>query len=291
MKDYGRLITAMATPFDENLKVDYKKAIKLAKKLVDEGTTSLLVCGTTGEAPTLTSEEKSKLIKTIRDNVNVPIIAGVGTNSTRITIENSKIALDSGADGLLVVVPYYNKPNQDNLYNHFKTVAEKTNADIMLYNVPGRTGTNMLPETVARLAEIDNIFALKEASGNTAQLSEMVKRTPEDFLVYTGDDVLTLPSLAVGGYGVVSVAAHIVGKKMKEMIESYLRGDVKRAADINIELLDIFNGLFVTTNPIPLKAALKLTGFDVGGLRPPLYEASSSVVEKLEKIIKSLNLA
>ncbi|MBZ2174767.1 4-hydroxy-tetrahydrodipicolinate synthase [Schnuerera sp. xch1] len=285
---WGRLITAMVTPFDENLNVDYESAVLLAKYLIKEGNTALVVTGTTGESPTLNSDEKIKLYKEIKKNIDVPIIAGVGTNSTEATIENAKSAIEVGADGLLVVSPYYNKPDQKSLYVHFKKVAEAVDAPIMLYNVPGRTGCNILPETVAKLAQIDNIVALKEASGNINQMSEMVKRTPEDFLIYSGDDSMTLPGMAVGVYGIVSVAAHIVGKDMKEMIDAFVSGNTRRAMKIHLKLLDIFNKLFVVANPIPVKAALNMSGIKVGGLRLPLTEASedvkSIVRDELEKL-------
>lgn len=290
MTNWGRIITAMATPFDDNLEVDYKKAVELAKKLEKEGSSSLVVCGTTGEAPALTSDEKTELFKTIKQSVSIPIIAGVGTNSTRTTIENSEKALKCGVDGLLVVVPYYNKPNQDSMYEHFKAVAEAVDGNIMMYNVPGRTGTNMLPETMERLAGIKNIVAIKEASGNIVQMSEMVRRAPEGFRVYSGDDALTLPTIAVGGYGVVSVASHVVGPQMKEMIDRFLEGDTAKAAKIHGELLDIFAKLFTTTSPIPLKAALNMMGVDVGGLRLPLTPADPKVREEVQRSLKKLNL-
>lgn len=290
MKNWGRIITAMVTPFNDKLEVDYDQAIKFANKLVREGTTALVVCGTTGEAPTLISDEKLNLFKKIKQNVSVPVIAGVGTNSTAVTIENCKKALECGVDGLLIVVPYYNKPDQDSLYQHFKTIAEAVDGDIMLYNVPGRTGCNMLPETVEKLSKIENIVALKEASGNIVQFSEVIKRTPENFLVYTGDDVLTLPCLAVGGYGVVSVASQIVGVKMKEMIDSFLNGDLEKASKIHLQLLDAYNNLFIVSNPIPVKAALNMMGVKVGGLRLPLTTAKSNVEEILHKTLKDLKL-
>ena len=222
MINWGRLITAMVTPFDDKLNVDYDKVVSLAKKLTNEGNTALVLTGTTGEAPTLTSEEKANIYKIVKENVGVPIIAGVGTNSTKATIENAKAAKEIGVDGLLIVTPYYNKPDQDSLYCHFKAIAEETDLPIMLYNVPGRTGCNMLPETVEKLAEIENIVALKEAGGNIVQFAEIIKRVPDDFLIYSGDDSMTLPAMAVGAYGVVSVASHIVGPEMKEMIDAFV---------------------------------------------------------------------
>lgn len=288
MVSWGRLITAMVTPFDEDLNVDYGAAVTLAKYLVEEGNTALVVTGTTGEAPTLTSNEKIILYKEIKKNVDVPIIAGVGSNSTEVTIESAKDAIEAGADGLLVVAPYYNKPDQKSLYAHFRKVAESVDAPIILYNVPGRTGCNILPETVAKLAEIDNIVALKEASGDINQMSEMVKRTPEDFLVYSGDDSMTLPGMAVGVYGIISVAAHVVAKDMREMIDAFVSEDTERAKEIHLRLLDIFNKLFIVSNPIPVKAALNIIGMEVGGLRLPLTEASEDVKsiirDELEKL-------
>lgn len=288
MVSWGRLITAMVTPFDEDLNVDYGAAVTLAKYLVEEGNTALVVTGTTGEAPTLTSNEKIILYKEIKKNVDVPIIAGVGSNSTEVTIESAKDAIEAGADGLLVVAPYYNKPDQKSLYAHFRKVAESVDAPIILYNVPGRTGCNILPETVAKLAEIDNIVALKEASGDINQMSEMVKRTPEDFLVYSGDDSMTLPGMAVGVYGIISVAAHVVAKDMREMIDAFVSEDIERAKEIHLRLLDIFNKLFIVSNPIPVKAALNIIGMEVGGLRLPLTEASEDVKsiirDELEKL-------
>lgn len=290
MMDWGRLITAMVTPFDKNLQVDYEKAVELAKKLVLEGSSAIVVCGTTGEAPTLSSEEKEKLFTIIKKNVNVPIIAGVGSNCTATTIENGKRALACGVDGLLVVVPYYNKPNQDSLYLHFKAVAEALEGDIILYNVPGRTGCNMLPATLGKLAKIKNIVALKEASGNIVQLSEMIEVVPADFRIYTGDDVLTLPSIAVGAYGVVSVASQVVGIQMKEMIDCYLIGEVEKAKEIHLELLDIFNKLFITTNPIPIKAALNMMNIHVGDLRLPLSPASPELMAEIQRSLRKIKL-
>lgn len=290
MKNWGRLITAMVTPFDDNMQVDYEMAAKLSKKLVEEGTTALVVCGTTGEAPTLTAEEKENLFRTVKKSVDVPVIAGVGTNSTAATIENCKRALECGVDALLVVVPYYNKPDQESMYQHYKAVAEAVDGDIIIYNVPGRTGCNMLPSTLAKLAEIKNIVAVKEASGNVQQFSEMVMVTPEDFMVYTGDDALTLPTLAVGGYGVISVASQVVGLKMKEMIDSYLEGKVSSAAKLHIELTDIFEKLFCTTNPIPVKAALNMMGVNVGDLRLPLVKANPSLQAEIQRSLRKLKL-
>jgi 4-hydroxy-tetrahydrodipicolinate synthase len=290
MKEWGRLITAMVTPFDDKLEVNYDAAIDLAKKLVSEGSTALVICGTTAEAPTLTDEEKYKLIKLAKDSVDVPIIAGVGTNCTATTIENGKKAIEAGADGVLVVVPYYNKPDQKSLYEHFKAVAEALDTKIMLYNVPGRTGINMVPETVEKLSEIENIVALKEACGSVNQTSEVIKRVKGKISVYTGDDALTLPSISVGAFGVVSVAAHVVCKEMSEMIDAYVSGNNGVAFEIHNKLLDTFNGLFILPNPVPVKTALNLTGFNVGEVRLPLTKASEDKIDQIKEILQGVGI-
>lgn len=282
MVNWGRLISAMITPFDEDLNVNYDEAILLAKRLVEEGNTALVITGTTGEAPTLGSDEKVKLYELIKKNVDVPIIAGVGTNSTEDTIINAKRAIEAGVDGLLIVTPYYNKPTQESLYVHFKKIVEAVDIPIMLYNVPGRTGCNLLPETVERLAHIENIVALKEASGDINQMSEIIRRKPEGFLVYSGDDSMTLPSMAIGAYGVVSVCSHIVSKEIKEMIDAFVLGDTKKAMEIHLKLFKIFETLFIVSNPIPVKAALNMIGIEAGGLRLPLTEANLEI----QKIIR-----
>lgn len=282
MKTWGRLITAMITPFNDRLEVDYDKAVSLAQYLIEEGTTALVVAGTTGEAPTLLKEEKVELFRVLRDKINIPIIAGIGTNSTRSTINLAIEAEKCKVDGIMAVVPYYNKPNQDCLYKHFKAVAENASLPLMLYNVPGRTAINMTAETVIKLSKIKNIVALKEASGKLDQAGKIVRETPEEFIVYSGEDSLTLPMLSIGCYGIISVVSHIVGTDMSKMIEAYISGDVNKALRIHLKLLDIFKNLFITTNPIPVKAALKIKGFDAGGLRLPLSEAD----EEVKKILK-----
>jgi len=279
MVNWGRLITAMVTPFDEELNVDYEAAVSLAIRLVAEGNTALVITGTTGESPTLHADEKINLYKMLKSYIDVPIIAGVGTNSTYTTIANAKAAVEAGVDGLLVVTPYYNKPDQDSLYEHFKAVAESVDVPIMLYNVPGRTGCNILPETAEKLSKIENIVALKEASGNIIQISEIIRRVPKDFLIYSGDDSMLLPAMAVGAYGVVSVCAHVVGKEMKEMIDAFVAEDTKKAKEIHLRLLKIFQTLFVIANPIPVKAALNMTGTNVGGLRLPLTPARENILK------------
>jgi len=289
MLNWGRLLTAMVTPFDEQYELDYEQAVALAQQLISEGTTALLAAGTTGEAPTLSSEEKFRLFKTLSNEVNVPLIANIGTNSTHDSIELAREAEKIGVDGLMAVVPYYNKPNQECLYRHFKAIAEEVSLPVLLYNVPGRTGINMEADTVIELSKIKNIVALKEASGDLAQAGKIIDET-EDFLVYSGDDALTLPMMAVGGYGIVSVASQVAGKKMSEMIEAYLEGNTEKAASIHLKLLPLFNNLFITTNPIPVKAAVNMRGINAGKLRLPLHEASEEVKNILQADLKKLEI-
>lgn len=290
MNNWGRIITAMVTPMHPNGEINYDKAKELARHLVDKGSTALVINGTTGESPTVTSEEKLKLLSCVKEAVTVPIIAGVGTNSTAATIENAISTEKLGVDGLLVVVPYYNKPNQESLYAHFSAVAHATKLPIMLYNVPGRTGANMTAETSVALSKIPNIVALKEASGNLTQLATVVRDAQEDFLVYTGEDAQILPTMAVGGYGVVSVASHVVCEEIKYMIENYLDGNVDEAKKMHLKLVDIFDKLFMTANPIPVKAALNLLGLDVGITRLPLVAPSKDVISTLKDVMTELGL-
>lgn len=288
--NWGRIITAMVTPMDAYGNINYDKALELAKLLIKEGSTALVINGTTGESPTVTTDEKLKLLSTIKSAVDVPVIAGVGTNSTAATIENAAAAEKTGVDGLLVVVPYYNKPNQESLYEHFAQVAKAVKLPIMMYNVPGRTGVNMTAKTSVALSKIPNISALKEASGDLNQLATVVRDAEEDFLVYTGEDAQILPVLAVGGYGVVSVTAHIVCKDIKKMIESYLSGNITEAAKIHRKLIKITETMFMTANPIPVKAALNLLGMDVGITRLPLSAPSQEVIAALKDSMSELGL-
>lgn len=288
--NWGRIITAMVTPMDKNGNVNYDKALEMAKYLIKEGNTALVINGTTGESPTVTQDEKLKLLSIVKSSVDVPVIAGVGTNSTAATIENALAAEKIGVDGLLAVVPYYNKPNQDSLYEHFRMLAEAVKLPIMLYNVPGRTGVNMTAKTSAALSKIPNIAALKEASGDLNQLASVVRDAEEGFLVYTGEDAQILPTLAVGGYGVVSVTAHVVCRDIKNMIESYLKGNIVEASKIHRKLIKITETMFMTANPIPVKAALNLLGMDVGITRMPLAAPSQDVIAALENSMSELGL-
>ncbi|HAA90302.1 MAG TPA: 4-hydroxy-tetrahydrodipicolinate synthase [Peptococcaceae bacterium] len=292
MKGFGRVLTAMVTPFTEGGEVAYEKAASLARFLVENGSDGVVVAGTTGESPVLTKEEKERLFAVVKEAITGrgTVIAGTGSNNTAATIELTRIAEKVGVDGVMLVTPYYNKPSQEGLYQHFKAVAQETSLPIILYNVPGRTSVNMLPETVARLAELNNIVAVKEASKNLDQVAEIRKNTPPDFLIYSGDDSLTLPMLAVGGDGVISVASHVAGKLIKEMIDSYLAGKTEKAKEIHLRLYPLFKVLFITTNPVPVKAAVKLLGIDVGPPRLPLVAASSHEVEAVRRVMEQLHL-
>ncbi len=291
--NFGRVVTAMITPFNADGSVNYGVTEKLAAHLVEHGTDAVLVCGTTGESPTLTWDEEYELFQVVKKAVGSrgKVIAGTGSNSTREAIAATQKAAKIGLDGSLQVVPYYNKPPQEGLYRHFKAIAQSCpDFPIMLYNIPGRTGQNLLPETVARLAEIPNITAIKEASGNLDQASLVRSLTPPDFQIYSGDDSLTLPLLSIGAAGVVSVASHLVGETLQSMIQAYETGKNQEATQLHLKLLPLFKALFTTTNPIPLKCALALQGWDVGSTRPPLCEASDEVKKALEVVMQQLNL-
>ncbi|MED5043039.1 4-hydroxy-tetrahydrodipicolinate synthase, partial [Geobacillus stearothermophilus] len=246
MVQFGNVVTAMVTPFDRKGNLDLAKTTELVNYLLDNGTDALVVAGTTGESPTLTTEEKVALFRHVVSVVNgrVPVIAGTGTNNTRASIELTKRAEEAGVDAVMLVAPYYNKPNQEGLYQHFKAIAESTPLPVMLYNVPGRTSVNLAPETVIRLAAIPNIVAVKEAGGNLEAMAEIIERTPDDFQLYSGDDSLTLPVLAIGGAGVVSVASHIIGNEMQQMIRAFQAGDHQAAAALHRKWLPLMKGLF-----------------------------------------------
>ncbi|MBQ7567894.1 4-hydroxy-tetrahydrodipicolinate synthase [bacterium] len=302
---FGRLLTAMVTPFKDNGEVDYRRARELARRLVDNATETLVVCGTTGESPTLTAEEKLRLFSEIKEEVgSVPVVAGSGSNNTAATIEFSKQAKERGADGLLVVAPYYNKPPQSGLLEHYRAVAEAVDLPIIVYNIPGRTGIEIKPDTLAQLAKIPNIVAVKEAvslepicslevllSDPNYEYQPLGKyerwvRPGRPVELYSGEDNLTLPMMSVGVYGVVSVAAHVAGPQMSAMMRAYAEGRVKEAKALHTKLYPLCTGLFATTNPILPKAALALQGFPVGGLRRPLVEATPEQIATLKAIME-----
>nr|WP_275415734.1 4-hydroxy-tetrahydrodipicolinate synthase [Leptolyngbya sp. CCY15150] len=286
-------MTAMVTPFQSDGSVDYAVAEALAAHLVDHGSDALVVCGTTGESPTLTWDEEFQLFQVIQRAVagKAKVIAGTGSNSTKEAIAATCQAAKLGLDGSLQVVPYYNKPPQEGLYQHFQAIAQAApEMSMMLYNIPGRTGQNLLPETVARLAEIPNIVAIKEASGSLDQVSQVRRLTPPEFSIYSGDDSLTLPLLSVGGTGVVSVASHLVGDRLQAMIQQFEQGQIQSATQLHLDLFPLFKALFLATNPIPVKAALTLQGWQVGTPRLPLTEPSESVIEALQATMRPLGL-
>lgn len=271
---FGRILTAMVTPMNEQLEVDYAEAKKLALHLIEHGNDGIVVSGTTGESPTISAEEKLELFKVVKEAVGSRgyIIAGIGSNSTQASVELAKKAAQLGVDGLMAVIPYYNKPSQEGLYQHFKTIAEATPLPLMLYNIPSRCSINMLPETVLRLSEIPNITALKEASGMLDQVSQLKRILPEDFAVYSGDDSLTLPMLSLGCSGIISVAAHVIGDEMKRMVDAWFAGDTQTALQMHLKLYPMFKGVFVTTSPVPIKYLLKYCGINAGGVRLPLVD-------------------
>ncbi|NMB01192.1 MAG: 4-hydroxy-tetrahydrodipicolinate synthase [Firmicutes bacterium] len=288
----GQVITAMITPMNKDHSVNYKAAVELAERLGENGSDGVVLSGTTGESPTLSFDEKVKLFETVTDALGgqMTIIAGTGSNSTEDTIALTKAAEKAGVDGIMLVTPYYNKPSQAGLYEHFATVASQTSLPIMLYNVPGRTSVNILPETVARLAEIDNIVAIKEASGNLEQVSVLKTLVPEDFLIYSGDDALTLPILSVGGAGVVSVVSHLVGREIKSMISAFYAGKTAEALEIHLQLMPLFQTMFLTTNPVPVKRALEFVGFETGPLRLPLVDLTEKEAQTIKDVLFKMGL-
>ena len=285
---FGRILTAMVTPMNEELEVDYQEAIRLAQYLIAHGSDGVVVCGTTGESPTVTDEEKIELFKAIKGALgsSATVIAGIGSNSTNSSVALARKASITGVDGLMAVVPYYNKPSQEGMYQHFKVIAEATTLPLMLYNVPGRTSANLLPETVKRLSEIPNITSLKEAAGSLDQVSELKRLLPSDFAIYSGDDSMTLPMLALGCSGIISVSAHIIGDEMREMVDAWFAGDTAQATKSHLELYPMFKGIFITANPVPIKAIMNMIGINVGGVRLPLVKATSEEIKFLEKLIK-----
>jgi len=288
---FGRVVTAMVTPFDASGAVDLDLAGRLARHLVEQGSDGLLVCGTTGESPTLSWEEQLQLLSAVRQAVgsDAKVLAGTGSNCTAEAIEATREAAAAGADGALLVVPYYNKPPQDGLEAHFRAIAEAApDLPLMLYNIPGRTGCSIAPETVARLMDCPNIVSFKAASGTTEEVTALRLSCGPRLAIYSGDDGLTLPMLAVGAVGVVSVASHVVGPQIRAMIEAYLNGDGPGALAGHDALIPVFKALFATTNPIPVKAALELNGWPVGAPRLPLLPLSDSMKRSLSDTLAAL---
>ena len=278
--------TAIATPFNEN-GVNYIKFEKLLEYQIEEKIDSIIVCGTTGEASTMSEEEKKELIKYTVEKVSrrVPVIAGTGGNNTKEVISMSKFAESVGVDGVLIVTPYYNKTTQKGLFAHYKAIAEEIDIPIILYNVPSRTGVNILPETCLELSKIKNIVAIKEASGNISQVAEIAHLCKDELHIYSGNDDQTIPILSLGGIGVISVLSNIKPKFTHDMVFEYLKGNIYKAKDMQLEKLELIKALFCEVNPIPVKYALNKLGFDFGLPRLPLIELSKENKEKIEKLI------
>lgn len=291
---FGRLLTAMVTPFNADGSINYEAGADFADWLLANGSNGLVVEGSTGEAATMDMDEKIKFMQTIVARVNgrAKIVAGAGTNCTASTIDLVKKMEACGVDGVLVVGPYYNKPTQEGYYQHFAAVAKATKLPIIVYNVPGRTGGNIAPETVARLAaDFSNIVAIKEAAGNVAQTAELYRVLPEDFSIYSGDDGLILPFLSVGACGLISVLANVNGNILQQLMQAYSEGRVKDAADINKVMVPLAKAMFIESNPIPIKAAVtKVTGIEAGAPRLPLTPISAAAEAKLDAALKAAGM-
>lgn len=290
---FGRLIPAMITPFDEGLDLDLDRAQELASRLIEGGVDSILVNGTTGESPTVFYPQKIELFRAVLDAVDgrVPVIANVGDNCTEDSRSFAAEVAKLGVDGIMLVTPYYNKPPQEGLYLHFKTIAESAELPVILYNIPSRCVINMEADTTLRLAhDVENIVAIKEASGNLTQIARVCADAPEGFHVYSGDDDATLPIMELGGVGVISTIANVAPARMKEIVETFAAGERERAWELQHALSPLEKGLFKTTNPILVKAALKILGFDCGGVRLPLVDATPEQMEELELTMKEVGV-
>lgn len=272
--DIGKISTAMVTPFSSTGAIDFDKTDRLIDHLIQNGSDSIVINGTTGESPTLSAEEKESLLAFAIEKVakRVPVIAGTGSNNTAESVELTKRAQILGADGVMLVTPYYNKPDQKGMYAHFSHIANETTLPILLYNIPGRSVVNMLPSTIIELSKISNIRAVKEASGSLEQMADIISGTDDGFSVYSGDDGLALPLLAIGGNGVVSVASHVLGNEMQHMIKAFEAGNSVEAAAMHRLLVPVFRALFSAPNPVPVKYALEKIGVQTGGVRLPLTD-------------------
>ena len=288
---FGRVITAMVTPFSADGSVDLELAARLAEHLVAHGSDGLVLCGTTGESPTLSWQEQHQLFAAVKEAVagRAPLLAGSGSNCTAEAVEATREAAALGADGALVVVPYYNKPPQDGLEAHFRAVAAAApELPLMLYNIPSRTGCSLEPETVARLLDCPNVTSFKAASGTTEEVSQLRLLCGNRLSIYSGDDALTLPMLAVGAAGVVSVASHLAGPEIRSMVQAFLAGENAAALALHEQLLPLCKALFCTTNPVPVKAALEIAGWPVGAPRLPLLPAEPEVRQRLHSVLAAL---
>ena len=291
---FGRLLTAMVTPFNADGSVNYEKAADLAEWLINNGSDGLVVAGSTGEAATMNAEEKLELFRVVVNRINkrVPVIAGTGSNNTADSVKMTKMAEAMGVDGALIVGPYYNKPTQEGFYQHFAAVAQSTGLPIIVYNVPGRTASNISPAIVARLADdFENIVAIKEAAGNVAQVAELYSVLPEEFTIYSGDDGLILPFMSVGATGLISVLSNIGGGILQDVMQAYEDGRVREAAKLNARMVPLANAMFIETNPIPVKAAVTLvTGIDAGQPRLPLTPMEPANKAKMVAVLQEYGL-
>ena len=290
---FGRMIPAMVTPFDENLDLDLKQARALARRLVENGADALIINGTTGESPTVFYPQKMKLFEAVVSEIDgeVPVIANVGDNCTADTVDFARDVQKLGVDGFMLVVPYYNKPPQEGIYRHLATVADGVDIPCILYNIPGRCVINMTAETTLRLAnEVDNIVAIKEASGNLEQVAAILAGAPEGFEVYSGDDALTYDIMKLGGAGVISTIGNVAPDRMKEIVDLCAAGDFEAATKANEALLPLMNELFITSNPIMVKEALNLLGFPVGGVRLPLVNATAEQSAELAEVMRQVGV-
>jgi len=292
MKNFGRLLTAMVTPFDAKGKVDYAQAKKLAKALLKSGSDGLVVCGTTGESPTLTREEKLRLFAEVRSvaSEKATIIAGTGNYNTAESIELTREAEKTGVDGCLLTVPYYNKPNQEGLYEHFKAIAKSTKLPCIVYNVPSRTITNLAADTTIKLSKIDNIVGVKEASADLSQIARIINGMDKNFIVYSGNDADTFPIMGLGGYGVIGVITHLVGKQYKKMMDDLLAGKIESAAKLHRHFIPLVNTMFMIGSPMPIKYALNYLGFRVGKPRLPLVEPDEKTRAAIEQTLKNYKI-
>lgn len=292
MKKFGRLLTAMVTPFNEKGRVDYAQARKLAKALLASGSDGLVVAGTTGESPTLTADEKLRLFAEIKSAVDhkTTIVAGTGNYNTQESIELTREAEKTGVDACLLTVPYYNKPNQEGLYQHFKAIAGGTRLPCIVYNVPSRTITNLAADTAIKLSKIDNIVGIKEASADLSQIARIIDGVGNKFLVYSGNDADTFPILGLGGYGVIGVITHLVGKQYKQMIDDFLAGRVAESARLHRHFIPLVNTMFMIGSPMPIKYALNYLGFRVGKPRLPLVEPDEKTRAAIEQTLKSYKI-
>lgn len=291
---FGRLLTAMVTPFNADGSVNYEKAADLAEWLINNGSDGLVVAGSTGEAATMSAEEKLELFRVVVNRINkrVPVIAGTGSNNTADSVKMTKMAEAMGVDGALIVGPYYNKPTQEGFYQHFAAVAQSTGLPIIVYNVPGRTASNISPTIVARLAaDFENIVAIKEAAGNVAQVAELYSVLPEEFTIYSGDDGLIIPFMSVGATGLISVLSNIGGGILQDVMQAYEDGRVREAAKLNARMVPLANAMFIETNPIPVKAAVTLvTGIDAGQPRLPLTPMEPANKAKMVAVLQEYGL-